>query len=648
MPLPSIPDFDGGKADLDYIKAIATSDADTATDRFGTERRTIAGSVRDLQAPAVETAAFQAKLGAEAAQAESEAAADVALARGKTYPDAAAGVNPAGTPPGVAHGEYFTTPGPDGISLLLWLNAAGTAVLQVGKDIPAASGVKTAIDALPRQLASAGVMVSTASDGKVDFLVGRDKGVGFGYDLGVQDFLVNDTTLSSLILSGARTVVSGAGVMIYTGTDMVPLVINSNLQVVSGSDAITGETIAPNSAVSYSPAVLESLPVKPTMAPVEVHFALGESTSVGATAIDLASTTQPYNNTTFAGGPRGDGGAIGSTIPLVEVLGPASTGETSCSAAANRITELAVLRGLQPSQRPVFAFTAGKGSTRLDEISKGTAWYNGQITNMITSAKALNPSCAIHYVELMTGINNAFQGTLYAPFLATAEQLQVDLQQLVQSITGQTDPVYFLCHQPSYYAATHPDMAYALLDLEKNNPMFFMLDPSYNLPGQPDQTHFPGAGSAWMGLRTARAADQIVMDGKKPNGIRPISATFDGTRVRLRCKVPTPPLVLDTLTMLPTTDMGFRLVDASGTVPISSIVIENGTDVMLTPGRAMTGTRTLRYAADYLAAGILIKNGASGNLRDSTPGLRVINGVTCYLYRICPHFPPMTIFNAGA
>lgn len=589
---------------------------------------------------------------AAASAASSATAADVANARGKTYATPAAGVNPAGTPPGVGLNEFFTVPSPnvDG-ALDLYQNVAGSYVLQVNKTIPNVASVQKALnatDVLRRALTDAGVCIYVGAGPVIPTLIDKNNGVLTGFNTATN--LPVGITDTSTIAPVVNKMLTDLGFAKYVGAGPVtPFILDSNDGVMQAYDTNANAWLGPFSgAALYPPLPLQDLPLKPTRAPVEVHFALGESTSVGAQGIPILSSTQPYSNTTFAGGPRGDGGSIGSLVPLIEMAGPSSTGETSCSFAGNRLTELAILRGLQPTQRIVFAMTAGKGSTRIDEIAKGTPWYNGQITNFITAAKALNPSCAIHCVELMTGINDAFQGTTYSSFRATVEQFQIDIEQLIQSITGQTDPVYFLLHQPSYYAAIYPSMAYALLDLAQKNPKFFLLDPSYNLPGQPDQTHFLNAGYAWMGVRGARAEDQIVMDGKRPNWINPVSATFDGTRVRFRCEVPTPPLVLDVTSLSPTTDMGFRLVDASGTVPISAITVENGTDVMLTPGRAMTGTRTLRYAADYIAPGIKILNGASGNLRDSTPGSKVIDGTSRPLYRLCPHFPPMTLVDVGA
>lgn len=80
---------------------------------------------------------------AEAARVAAELASAVALARGRTYATPAAGVNAAGTPPGVGLNEYFTVPSASAQGAVdLYRNVAGAAVLQVGKTIPNSDAVK--------------------------------------------------------------------------------------------------------------------------------------------------------------------------------------------------------------------------------------------------------------------------------------------------------------------------------------------------------------------------------------------------------------------------------------------------------------------------------------------------------------------------
>ncbi|EXC10564.1 cellulosome enzyme domain protein, partial [Acinetobacter baumannii 724909] len=55
----------------------------------------------------------------------------------------------------------------------------------------------------------------------------------------------------------------------------------------------------------------------------------------------------------------------------------------------------------------------------------------------------------------------------------------------------------------------------------------------------------------------------------------------------------------------------------------------------------------VRYALDYLGAGLSIDGGASGNLRDSTTDSIEIAGVERPLYHVCPHFELTAFTDKG-
>ncbi|UYD72350.1 hypothetical protein AIIMSE5_004 [Acinetobacter phage AIIMS-AbE5-RC] len=82
-------------------------------------------------------------------------------------------------------------------------------------------------------------------------------------------------------------------------------------------------------------------------------------------------------------------------VPLVERVGsPASDGganrgETMCSGAANYASVLMGDDGTIPDKHIIFASTAGHGGYSIDQLEKGTEWYNFFIKH-VTEAKRLN------------------------------------------------------------------------------------------------------------------------------------------------------------------------------------------------------------------------------------------------------------------
>lgn len=101
--------------------------------------------------------------------------------------------------------------------------------------------------------------------------------------------------------------------------------------------------------------------------------------------------------------------------------------------------------------------------------------------------------------------------------------------------------------------------------------------------------------------------------------------------------VPQLPLVLDDVTLAATTNYGFAVLDGVAAATVSAIKTD-GRDVVITLASVPTGAVTVRYALDYLGAGLAIGNGASGNLRDSTTDTISISSVSRPLYHVAPAF----------
>ena len=393
---------------------------------------------------------------------------------------------------------------------------------------------------------------------------------------------------------------------------------------------------------------------KPLIKAINHILFYGQSLSVGATATTILSTSQPYFNKTFNTGPRKDSAAT-SVIPLVEQSnnpssdGSANRGETCCSGAANYASRaMQIENGVDPASHVIFASTAGHGSYRIDQLEKGTAWYSFFIEH-VSEAKRLNGNDhKVQVVCWIQGENDAITGTQtsYEVYLQKLGKLQADASADIKAITGQADEVKFITYQMSYAAKTWEKQALVQLHLCQQSDKFAMSTPMYHMPYASDAVHLTNVGYKWLGAYFGRAYKQLIVDNRKPDFINPKSAQIINDEIHVKFDVPKLPLVLDTSTLAVTTDNGFKVLVDNVAATISSITVNNNT-VILKLSSVPNGVVKVRYALDYLGAGINLTGGASGNLRDSTTDSIEIAGAVKPLYHVCPHFELTAFLDKG-
>ncbi|EPG7693266.1 sialate O-acetylesterase [Acinetobacter baumannii] len=401
---------------------------------------------------------------------------------------------------------------------------------------------------------------------------------------------------------------------------------------------------------------LELPNLKPLVAEINHLIGYGQSLKTGATATVILSTSQPYANVTFNTGPRKDSAAT-SLIPLVEQFnnpssdGYANRGETCCSGAANYASRSMMLEnGIDPEDHVILASTAAHGGYRIDQLKKGTPWYSFFLEH-ITEAKRLSDSKTYktQAVDWGQGENDAVSGGIQTPYgiyKPELAQLQIDASNDIKAITGQQDSVPFITYQMSYSAATWPDIAKAQLDLVRENDFFMLSTPMYHFPYATDKVHLTSIGYKWFGAYVGRAYKQYVIEGRKSDFINPLSAKIVDNQIIIKFDVPTLPLQIDTTTLAITTNHGFKVMNGTNEITISSVTAFDDT-VILQLSSSPADDVQVRYALDYLGAGLAITGGASGNLRDSTTDSVMISGVEKPLYHVCPHFELTAFIDKG-
>lgn len=441
----------------------------------------------------------------------------------------------------------------------------------------------------------------------------------------------------------------------YEDDQFIPGAVDKNGRILWGWDKVNDQFFGADNAVAQQKKY-QYFTQKPLTLAVNHVLSYGQSLSMGATATTLLSTTQPYFNTTFNSGPRQDTAAT-SIIPLVEqfnnpsVDGYTNRGETHCSGLANFASSTMMKEnGVDPSSHVIFASTAGHGGYTIDQLKKGSGWYS-VLLDHVTKAKNLNAGKTYHVpvVPWIQGENNAVTGGLqtpYSTYKSALAQLQIDVNADIKAITAQVDQVRFITYQMSYAAKTWPDIAKAQFDLARENDNFMLATPMYHFPYASDNIHLTNVGYKWMGAYFGRAYKQYMIDGRKPDFINPLYAYIEKDKVFIKFDVPKLPLLIDTTALAQTTNAGFKVVNGSTEILISSVTATNDM-VILQLASTPSSALQVRYALDYLGTGLTITDGASGNLRDSTKDKVEISGVVRPLFHVCPHFEITANLNKG-
>lgn len=590
-----------------------------------------------LNALPAEVSAF---VTAEADRAE--AAADNATVSADIYSTVQVGLN------STAIGEQFNVF--DGLNYIRYLHDTGDIAVQVGSFSGAAYAelINENIENLKVDLTSAGLGISNETD-VIAVLVDANNRVILGVNK-------DDGEIYGSGIAG--NYLKKFNVAIAKG-DIYPLLSDINGKTLVGYDSVNDEFIGAGLSGKFSnlqsqinqiesPGGSQServpLTLKPENKTINQVISYGQSLSIGAKGEPVISTTQPYSNLTFDAGPRAyDNGAY-SFLPLKPLFesaggspdGRTDRGETICSAWANYTKTLLAFDGENPNENPILASAAGKGGSDIVNLKKTSGWYNNVLLEHVIQANNENSDHAVNAVTWIQGETDVDDGTTYADYKSDLSQLVNDFDADIKSITGQSTPVFVLEYQLSYGTLTTDAISKTHLEVAEENDNVFVVTPTYHLPHFTDETHLTNVGYKIMGAYFAKSYKEIL-DGYEPKCLKPISATFRGTELKIKFDTPRLPLVIDTSWMKPTEDNGFYVQDGSGKITIESIIAV-GDEVLISLSSTPNGDVEVRYAYDYAGSQLGIKNSASGNLRDSDDRTINILGTEYNLYNPCVHF----------
>lgn len=446
------------------------------------------------------------------------------------------------------------------------------------------------------------------------------------------------------------------------------------------SDAGTDATSAPPAPPPPAPDAASTTDAQVDAGFVYTDFSInhvlstGQSNSVANGSYPPLSTSQPFTNLMFDTGvitaANCDGNACrsyqtpASLIPLTEGdrffdYDPDTGRETMSSGLANQISHLAktvysannphaahdVLVSLHGRSGNLYACLKKNGCPWYDTAEQPTLKPFAEALAQVESAKALasaaGRSYAVRAITAIHGESDHYSNQDQFPSAGTdgtpdkiqnyADALlewQADYETSIRAITGQSVPIPLLIAQMNDWNDQRFSAVAALqYEAHVRAPgKVVLVTPTYMLQFQADCLHYDAASHRRLGEYFAKAYARTVFTGLPWEPVRPLSIDRAGAVLTLQYAVPTPPLVLDTETILDPGSYGFELVDDNGTAPaIASIALTGPTTVTITLAAEPSGPNTrLRYAMNTVpgtCAGP--QEGPRGNLRDSdaTPSL---------------------------
>ena len=367
----------------------------------------------------------------------------------------------------------------------------------------------------------------------------------------------------------------------------------------------------------------------------------GQSLSIGYNGNPALSTTQPYSNLMFVGGPLPGGAGIGlaSLVPHVE-----SSVETHQAGCANSAAALAAAGNLEEFHHDHVALSSGHGvgSAAYALLKKGTTPYsNGmaQVDAGVALAAAAGAAYCVRCVNVVHGEADSDLGT--ANYDTDMLQWQTDYEADVKSRSHQLWGVPMFHSQISSWTGngfTTSLIPYAQLAAAAARPSrIYIVGPKYMLP-YVDLFHLTNQGYRWLGELYAKAYRMVVARHQPWVPLQPASVSRVGAVIDITFSVPVSPLVVDTVNVTDPGNLGFEFYDDAGpSVGISSVVLTGATTVRVTLTGAPTGgSKRIRYAYTGTAFnGGGPTTGPRGCLRDSDAAASLYG---YNLWNWCVHF----------
>ncbi len=273
-------------------------------------------------------------------------------------------------------------------------------------------------------------------------------------------------------------------------------------------------------------------------------------------------------------------------------------------------------------------FPGGRGMSCIDSINKPNPVYNKflyEVKYAFEESKKRGWGFYIPAICWMQGESDIIDYT-DTDYKKRLKQFRLDVNKDIKAITHQKEDIRMICYQSNVltraenfdannYECIEMKTAQAIVDLIKEDFLFWASGPTYPYTFINERLHIDAIGQQHIGNLDAIAVMNLLKGKGKTYGLIPRSVSADGNDVLIHMNVPCPPLVIDTISVLPVEHYGFSVITENNEDIISSVKIEGDT-IRLTCSKSPLNCK-VRYAVngEKMKSGRL--HGPRGNLRDS-------------------------------
>lgn len=273
-------------------------------------------------------------------------------------------------------------------------------------------------------------------------------------------------------------------------------------------------------------------------------------------------------------------------------------------------------------------FTGGTGMSKITVMNKTTPIYDKflyELEQAYTKAKDRGWEFYVPAVCWIQGESDIIEYSQY-DYKQLLVQFRDDINKDIKRITKQTNDIPLITYQSNVitraeaFNANNYDVAemkvpQTYVDLIKEDSLFWASGPIYPYTYVNERLHIDAIGQQHMGYLNAIAVMNIIRDKGKTFGLTPISVSSEKNDVLVRFNVPYPPLVIDTISVMPIDHYGFSVISNSNENILTGISIE-GDVVRLTCSQSPINCM-IRYGVngERMKSGNI--HGPRGNLRDS-------------------------------
>ena len=154
----------------------------------------------------------------------------------------------------------------------------------------------------------------------------------------------------------------------------------------------------------------------------------------------------------------------------------------------------------------------------------------------------------------------------------------------------------------------------AQLELVRDDSLFSASGPTYLYSFAGERVHIDGVSQKRLGYLAGLSVIRLL-ESKSSKGLTPSNIAVQQNSVQIRFNIPSSPIVLDTVSILKSSNYGFSVIDSSNKNILEKVILKND-EVTLICSKSPKGSK-IRYAVNGTKDKSGYKYGPRGNLRDS-------------------------------